>query len=502
MFNCIRLFQHPRRFFQNIWPPLHPALSPPKSNSRRIPAEMFDFHSSIFRYRHICLRNESGQPLLMKTLFVHITVKDYVPDGLSDLADALANPIAYQSILEKHAQQLMALTDDLDEEEDKDSAEGQKPQLTAGKVGGKSEEKTTSEPQVAAPQRHTAMNGTVPKQPSVGPASPKAQDTVRKPNQTVTSVPDENQEKPLSLLESEEANVIAESLEDMKEHKLVVKVISKMEKELQILRKKHERILERETETLTSKEAKLRNLEYQNSRTHNRFVRKFYSPFWNPRRQPKRRGSRTHTHHFGRQQDKAGRFEKKFQSNYDGHKKEQYNAELEISSKYQEPVTVCSTQQSDATVSVSASTNATFLTRQRGERADETFGCSNKKEEMKNLSKKHKDKNELSRIKKESFIKNLLIQQLQKGKGPRRNFEWNTRRGAVNWKRTVSCHLPIRWKAPNYEVAKKSPERVGRVDGLFVKNGRFILGSCLIVSLHRHSLELFARAHGPYWKVP
>ncbi|GFY48619.1 1-phosphatidylinositol 4,5-bisphosphate phosphodiesterase classes I and II [Trichonephila inaurata madagascariensis] len=66
-------------------------------------------------YRHICLRNESGQPLLMKTLFVHITVKDYVPDGLSDLADALANPIAYQSILEKHAQQLMALTDDLDE---------------------------------------------------------------------------------------------------------------------------------------------------------------------------------------------------------------------------------------------------------------------------------------------------------------------------------------------------------------------------------------------------
>ncbi|EEC02278.1 phospholipase C, putative, partial [Ixodes scapularis] len=66
-------------------------------------------------YRHISLRNESGQPLLLQTLFVHVTVKDYVPDGLSELADALANPIKYQSRIEKHATQLRALTDDLDE---------------------------------------------------------------------------------------------------------------------------------------------------------------------------------------------------------------------------------------------------------------------------------------------------------------------------------------------------------------------------------------------------
>ncbi|XP_074595176.1 1-phosphatidylinositol 4,5-bisphosphate phosphodiesterase classes I and II-like isoform X2 [Brevipalpus obovatus] len=72
-------------------------------------------------YRHIALRNESGQPLTLPTLFVHITVKDYVPDGLSELADALANPIAYQSMFEKRAKQLQALTDDKDEEDTTDS---------------------------------------------------------------------------------------------------------------------------------------------------------------------------------------------------------------------------------------------------------------------------------------------------------------------------------------------------------------------------------------------
>lgn len=61
-------------------------------------------------FRHVSLRNESGQPLLLPTLFVHVTVKDYIPDDLSELADALANPIAYQSMVEKRAKQLQALT--------------------------------------------------------------------------------------------------------------------------------------------------------------------------------------------------------------------------------------------------------------------------------------------------------------------------------------------------------------------------------------------------------
>lgn len=63
-------------------------------------------------YRHVNLRNELGQPLLLATLFLCIVVKDYVPDGLSDFAEALANPIKYQSELDKRAEQLAVLTED------------------------------------------------------------------------------------------------------------------------------------------------------------------------------------------------------------------------------------------------------------------------------------------------------------------------------------------------------------------------------------------------------
>lgn len=68
-------------------------------------------------YRHVTLRTEAGQPLPLATLFLLVVVKDYVPHDLSDFAEALANPIKYQSEQEKRAQQLAVLTDDMDVEE-------------------------------------------------------------------------------------------------------------------------------------------------------------------------------------------------------------------------------------------------------------------------------------------------------------------------------------------------------------------------------------------------
>lgn len=62
-------------------------------------------------YRHVALRTECGQPLPLANLFLHVIVKDYVPDGLSELAEALANPIKYQSETEKREKQLSVLTD-------------------------------------------------------------------------------------------------------------------------------------------------------------------------------------------------------------------------------------------------------------------------------------------------------------------------------------------------------------------------------------------------------
>lgn len=43
---------------------------------------------------------------------------DYVPDGLSDFANALANPIKYQSELEKRSKQLSILTGEIEDPND------------------------------------------------------------------------------------------------------------------------------------------------------------------------------------------------------------------------------------------------------------------------------------------------------------------------------------------------------------------------------------------------
>lgn len=66
-------------------------------------------------YRHLALRSESNQPLTLPTLFLKIDVNDYVPDDLSALADALANPIAHQSIMKRRDEQLMVLNEDKEE---------------------------------------------------------------------------------------------------------------------------------------------------------------------------------------------------------------------------------------------------------------------------------------------------------------------------------------------------------------------------------------------------
>lgn len=42
-------------------------------------------------YRHIPLRNECNQPILMPTLFVHLVVKDYVPDALAGMIYAFCS---------------------------------------------------------------------------------------------------------------------------------------------------------------------------------------------------------------------------------------------------------------------------------------------------------------------------------------------------------------------------------------------------------------------------
>ncbi|GFX64233.1 1-phosphatidylinositol 4,5-bisphosphate phosphodiesterase classes I and II [Trichonephila clavipes] len=225
-------------------------------------------------YRHISLRNESGQPLQFHTLFVQITVKDYIPDGFSELADALANPIAYQSIMEKHARQLMALTDDDDNLEDEKESGRSPAKLSVCSDSGRQSANKDDKSDSRSSSRHNTVNGNIQRMTS-GSTSPaampslKRQETLRRGlAQSVRSLSDENaQEKIPSLLESEEANILAEPLEKIKEHKSVLKVVAKLEKELQTIRKKHEKMKEKERDLLLQKEEKLSKAQ-EHQKTH------------------------------------------------------------------------------------------------------------------------------------------------------------------------------------------------------------------------------------------
>lgn len=252
-------------------------------------------------YRHISLRNESSQPLLLPTIFVHITVKDYVPDGLSELADALANPIAYQSIADKRANQLQALTDDTEVERahlaqlhdslphresttkvtvsaetpvkrDPASSSHEHRNCNSSSPGntlatspsggnaGRESRSNRNEPSNVGLQRPPSSScSSSPAHPSSSVPPLLRQDTFSmRMNQSVRSLSDDTGgEKTPSLLESSEAQIRAESLDELREVKAVRKILSKMEKELQSLRKKQEKIREKEISVIQQKEDKI-----------------------------------------------------------------------------------------------------------------------------------------------------------------------------------------------------------------------------------------------------
>lgn len=255
-------------------------------------------------YRHISLRNESLQPLTLPTLFVHITVQDYIPDSLFELADALANPIAYQTMIEKHDKQLLALTDEGEDStantisnnifNDSNSLVSSKNKISPGHLN-ESEEKSIaqemSQLELNAQQSKTITTtstgpssttsaspnlnnnsydvagkneqngGNVSSRNSSKVASPshkqsiKRQETInRKMASSLKSHDESSFERIVSLLESEEGNLTAETIDKLKMNKNVQKVFAKLEKELQSLQKKVDKSKEKVKELYVQEE--------------------------------------------------------------------------------------------------------------------------------------------------------------------------------------------------------------------------------------------------------
>uniref|UniRef100_A0A4W3K1H2 Phosphoinositide phospholipase C n=1 Tax=Callorhinchus milii TaxID=7868 RepID=A0A4W3K1H2_CALMI len=66
-------------------------------------------------YRQVCLLSESNQPLTLPSLFLHIEIKDYVPDTLADFSKALTNPIQHASVREQRTPAMKTPTEQPEE---------------------------------------------------------------------------------------------------------------------------------------------------------------------------------------------------------------------------------------------------------------------------------------------------------------------------------------------------------------------------------------------------
>ncbi|KRG03417.1 1-phosphatidylinositol 4,5-bisphosphate phosphodiesterase classes I and II isoform X4 [Drosophila mojavensis] len=192
-------------------------------------------------YRHVNLRSEVGQPIGLASLFLCVVVKDYVPDDLSNFAEALANPIKYQSELEKRDIQLSVLTDETDAvanaDEDLSKSCGQKKELRPVES-------------LATSPKHRAsisiITSSSVEQPTDRPDGGRNDDNVSIVTSGIQHQHSLDQSVSTSIRQVESSQfdvdlVIAEPLEKILEHKSVREKRLEMEKKLESLRKKHDK---------------------------------------------------------------------------------------------------------------------------------------------------------------------------------------------------------------------------------------------------------------------
>ncbi|KAF4532691.1 hypothetical protein B566_EDAN002927 [Ephemera danica] len=187
-------------------------------------------------YRQVSLRNEFGQPLGLASVCLHIVVKDYVPDGLSELAEALANPIKYQSELEKRAQQLSVLTDDMEEipekshQLQKDLGNSMPPGSTP--LAPPPAPVIRSSFSLGSPDSSTIPEEMTTVEAAEALASPEALPAPKgSPGPATASIP------PTTAV----TELMAETLEKLMESKVVKEKKIELEKKLESLKKKHDR---------------------------------------------------------------------------------------------------------------------------------------------------------------------------------------------------------------------------------------------------------------------
>ncbi|KAH8353319.1 hypothetical protein KR084_010264 [Drosophila pseudotakahashii] len=200
-------------------------------------------------YRHVNLRSEVGQPIALASLFLCVVVKDYVPDDLSNFAEALANPIKYQSELEKRDIQLSVLTDEAEAVGGAD--EDLSKSFVFVQVGGQKKELRPVESLATSPKHRPSISAAAAMSVEVtmdrtdgGRGGEDSSGSIVAPSIQHQHSLDQSVSTSIRQVESSQFDVdlvLAEPLDKILDHKTVKEKRLEMEKKLESLRKKHDK---------------------------------------------------------------------------------------------------------------------------------------------------------------------------------------------------------------------------------------------------------------------
>ncbi|CAB3397663.1 unnamed protein product [Caenorhabditis bovis] len=169
-------------------------------------------------YRHISLRSDTNQSnILTPVLFVQIVIKTYVPDELSGLVDALADPRAYFSEQKKRTEALAHMGVD-----DSDIVEVPSARNTAMK-------------NVKQPPRQNGSSADLLANNSAPGTARSEQSTSMTTSTSRTAV------EPAAPVAVDKFKVDPIEVEDLRRDKAFLKLLKKFQKDLEDLRKKHQK---------------------------------------------------------------------------------------------------------------------------------------------------------------------------------------------------------------------------------------------------------------------
>ncbi|XP_048737703.2 1-phosphatidylinositol 4,5-bisphosphate phosphodiesterase beta-1-like isoform X4 [Ostrea edulis] len=374
-------------------------------------------------YRHIPLRNECNLPLILPTVFVHISVKDYVPDDMSALVDGLINPRQYWSKQEKEKRKtLLSKFFDFGEEfkftdqelsgksakqHTIDKSSSSKSILSNGKTSG------PTSPQRREPKRMSPVSVNPEEKPQITkkPNHPlvKPEPSNGQPMQSVSTIQ--------SLL-NDPALLVPTPLKDLKYQKAFFKVISKRDKELESLSKKHEKAREtmREIHELQEERLMISQVKARTAmeKLHAKLLKKAIKA---ANVEQVEQANRQEYQKLTRENDKKHKELRKTQAEvFVAMCKDHFQAEMDVMLKHHDAVydTLKLIMEINHREHEKKLTAIYEMEVEEHKRKMEEHS----KKEMKALSKIYKDKNELARIKREAQNKHIdeVVQERAKHK--------------------------------------------------------------------------------------